>query len=94
MLGTYSRGLISIDTSVGCVVEPSVNLSTTDFSFQNLIFKNLFEFSKIQRSQDQAHALLIQSFPRHQEHDLKHPSSVDLITTKQNKLHSFMDSFL
>jgi hypothetical protein len=25
------------------------------------------------------------AFQRHQEHDLKHPSSVDLITTKQNK---------
>jgi len=25
------------------------------------------------------------AFQRHQEHDLKHPGSVDLITTKQNK---------
>ncbi len=32
------------------------------------------------------------AFQRHQEHDLKHPSSVDLITTKQNKLPSFIDS--
>jgi hypothetical protein len=31
------------------------------------------------------------AFQRHQEHDLKHPSSVDLITTKQNKLPSFID---
>jgi hypothetical protein len=31
------------------------------------------------------------AFGRHQEHDLKHPSSVDLITTKQNKLPSFID---
>jgi hypothetical protein len=30
--------------------------------------------------------LLVKSFPKtHQEHDLKHPSSVVLITTKQNK---------
>jgi hypothetical protein len=29
------------------------------------------------------------AFQRHQEHDLKDPDSVDLITTKQNKLPSF-----
>jgi hypothetical protein len=29
---------------------------------------------------------------RHQEHNLKHPGLVDLITTKQNKLHSFLPS--
>jgi hypothetical protein len=32
------------------------------------------------------------AFPRHQEHDLKHPGSLDLITTKQNKLPSFIDN--
>jgi hypothetical protein len=31
------------------------------------------------------------AFQRHQEHNLKHPASVDLITTKQNKLPSFID---
>jgi hypothetical protein len=31
------------------------------------------------------------AFQRHQEHDLKHTSLVDLITTKQNKLPSFID---
>ncbi len=31
------------------------------------------------------------AFQRDQEHDLKHPSSMDLITTKQNKLPSFID---
>ncbi len=31
------------------------------------------------------------AFQRHQEHDLKHLDSVDLITTKQNKLPSFID---
>jgi hypothetical protein len=45
MLRTYSWGLISIDTSLGCAIHPSVNLSSTNFSFQNLIFWNLFEFS-------------------------------------------------
>jgi hypothetical protein len=31
------------------------------------------------------------AFQRHKEHDLKHPSSVDFVTTKQNKLPSFID---
>jgi len=31
------------------------------------------------------------AFQRHQEHDLKHPGSVYIITTKQNKLPSFID---
>jgi hypothetical protein len=30
-------------------------------------------------------------FQRHQEQALKHPNLVDLITTKQNKLPSFID---
>jgi hypothetical protein len=47
---------------------------------------------QVQRSQDQAHALLIQGFPRHQEHDLKYPSSVDLITKKKtNYIPSWID---
>ncbi len=33
------------------------------------------------------------AFQRHQEHDLKHPNLVDLITTKQNKLPSFIDRY-
>jgi hypothetical protein len=33
------------------------------------------------------------AFQRHKEHDLKQPSSMDLITTKQNKLSSFIDRF-
>jgi hypothetical protein len=42
------------------------------------------------------HPSSLRAFQRHQEHDLKHPSSVDLITTKQNKtkqnkLPSFID---
>ncbi len=32
-------------TSVACAVGPSVTMSSTDFSFQNQIFENLFEFS-------------------------------------------------
>ncbi len=34
-----------VDTSVACAIGPSVTTSSTDFSFQNLIFWNLFEFS-------------------------------------------------
>jgi hypothetical protein len=33
------------NTSVTCAVGPSVTTSSTDFSFQNLVFRNLFEFS-------------------------------------------------
>ncbi len=33
------------NTSVACAVGPSVTMSSTDFSFQNLVFWNLFEFS-------------------------------------------------
>jgi hypothetical protein len=34
-----------IHTSVARAVGPSVTTSSTDFSFQNLVFGNLFEFS-------------------------------------------------
>jgi len=38
------------------------------------------------------HPFSSRAFQRHQEHDLKHPGgSMDLITTKQNKLPFFMD---
>jgi hypothetical protein len=39
------------------------------------------------------HLSLSRAFQRHQEHDLKHPSLVDLITTKQDKTNypSFID---
>jgi hypothetical protein len=32
-------------TSVACAIGPSVIMSSTDFSFQNLVFWNLFEIS-------------------------------------------------
>jgi hypothetical protein len=32
-------------TSLACAVGPSVTMSSTDFSFQKLVFGNLFEFS-------------------------------------------------
>ncbi len=34
-----------IETNVACAVGPSATASSTDFSFQNLVFWNLFEFS-------------------------------------------------
>jgi hypothetical protein len=33
-----------MSSSVACAVGPSVTTSSTDFSFQNLAFGNLFEF--------------------------------------------------
>ncbi len=32
------------ETNVACAIGPSVIASSTDFSFQNLVFWNLFEF--------------------------------------------------
>jgi hypothetical protein len=37
------------------------------------------------------HPYVLRAFQRHQEHDLKHLNLVDLISTKQNKLPSFID---
>jgi hypothetical protein len=34
-----------VTTSVVFVIGPNVTMSATDFSFQNLVFWNLFEFS-------------------------------------------------
>jgi hypothetical protein len=93
-------------------------MSTTDFSFQNLEFRNkegtfqfhwkfqlqfhLFSVKKSFNIQGLLHCKSkchgtkpmhpssLRAFQRHQEHDLKHPVSVDLITTKQNKLPSFI----
>jgi hypothetical protein len=39
------KDLFLVDTSVACAVGSSVTMSSTDFSFQNLVFWNLFEFS-------------------------------------------------
>jgi hypothetical protein len=37
-----------IQTSVACAVGPSITMSSTDVSFQNLVFWNLFEFSAVE----------------------------------------------
>jgi hypothetical protein len=36
------------------------------------------------------HPSLLRAFRRHQEHDLKHPNLVDLVTTKQNKTNKLL----
>jgi hypothetical protein len=49
---------------------------------------------QVQTIWNQAHAPLLltsRAFQRLHGHDLKHPGSVDLVTTKQNKLPSFID---
>jgi 6-phosphogluconate dehydrogenase len=38
------KGVLFIGTGVARAVGPSVMTSSTDFSFQNLVLKNLFEF--------------------------------------------------
>jgi hypothetical protein len=35
-------------TTVAYIVDPSVTTSSIDFSFQNLVFGNLFEFSAVE----------------------------------------------
>jgi len=50
-LGTFviflltSKSPLSCYTSVACAIDPSVTTSSSDFSFQNLVFWDLFEFS-------------------------------------------------
>ncbi len=45
MSSTYGYNFYCSLTSVTCAVGPSVTMSSTDFSLQNLVFWNLFEFS-------------------------------------------------
>jgi hypothetical protein len=56
------------------------------FSIQELLHHK----SKHHRTKPM-HPSLLRASQRHQEYDLKHPCLVDLITTKQNKLPSFID---
>ncbi len=50
--------------------------------------------SKRYETKPMHHPSSSRAFERHQEQDLKHPGLVDLITTKQNKLPSFIDRYL
>ncbi len=40
--------LFIINISVAYAIDPSVTTSSTNFSFQNLVFWNLFEFSTLE----------------------------------------------
>jgi len=153
---------VVVTTSVVCAVGASVATSSTDFSFQNLVFlefiwifssknhfkinispilnpnlnkwiplkpahqdlsmntKGTFQFLRnfqlqfnlifseeiIQYSRTfcttspnvmelkPMHPSSSRAFQRHQQHNLKHPSSVDLITTKQNKTNYLLPSWI
>jgi hypothetical protein len=54
------------------------------------IFKKLLQHTSKPHGTKPMHRSSSRAFQRHQEHDLKHPSAVDLITTKQNKLPFFI----
>jgi len=45
---TFESHALLMITSVACAVGPSVTTSSTDFSFQNLVFWNLFESSAVE----------------------------------------------
>ncbi len=66
-----------------------------EFNFQwrnHPIFKNCKLHCRSKCSgTNPMHPSSSRAFQRHQKHDLKHPSLVDLIITKQNNLPSFID---
>ncbi len=62
------------------------------FNFQqknHSIFKNFCTASPNIMEPKPIHDSLSRAFQRHQEEDMKHPGSMDLITTKQNKTKQF-----
>jgi hypothetical protein len=70
--------------------------ATISFNFQwkyHSIFKNFFTGSPNAIKPKPMHPSS-RAFKRHQEHNMKHLSLMDLITTMQNKLPSFIDRFL
>jgi hypothetical protein len=68
-----------------------------NFQWRNRsIFKNFMHHKPKRHGTKPVHPSSSRNFQRHQQHNLKHLSSVDLITTKQNKtnyLPSWIDSF-
>jgi hypothetical protein len=54
---------------------------------------NIQELKSKHHGAKHAHPSLSRAFQRHQEHNLKHLDEVDFITTKQNKLPSFINRF-
>ncbi len=68
--------------------------TTIYFNFQwnkSSIFKECLNHKSKHHGTMPMHPSSSRAFQRHQEHNLKHPGSLDLITTKQNKLPSFID---
>jgi hypothetical protein len=64
----------------------SYNLIFFNFQWRNhSLFKNFCTTSPNVMEPKPMHPSSSRAFQRHQEHDLKHPSSVDLIITIQNK---------
>ncbi len=71
--------------------------SSSEIFSYNLIYfsvKKAFNIQELLHHKSKCHGtkpFWSRAFQRHQEQDLKHPGSVDLIPTKQNKLPSFID---
>ncbi len=53
--------------------------------------QELLHYKSKHHGTEPMHPSSLRAFQRHQEHNLKHPGLVDFITTKQNKLPSFID---
>ncbi len=45
IMHNINKFFVFLSTSVACSVSPSTTTFATDFSFENLVFWNLFEFS-------------------------------------------------
>jgi hypothetical protein len=67
--------------------------SSEIFSEKSLNIQELLHCKSKHHGMKPMHPFLSIAFQRHQKYDLKHPGLVDLITTKQNKLPSFIDRF-
>ncbi len=62
--------------------------SVTTLSFKSFNIQKLLHHKSKHHRTKPMHPFLLRAFQRHQEHNPKHVSSVDLITTKQNNLPS------
>jgi hypothetical protein len=45
IMHNIDKNCVFLSISVACTVSPSITTFSTDYSFQNLVFWNLFEFS-------------------------------------------------
>jgi HKD family nuclease len=72
--------VFGFESSIKYILNPLL-----DFSEKNIQFSIPFVL-QVQTSWNQAHApLSLKAFQKYQEHNLKHSSLTNLITTKQNK---------